>query len=122
MIHKILTIFVVVAFNLIPVMPAFAEDYSAGYNEIEEILAGPGNFASHNRSMGMISDLLRVQKRLFIEKHGNILNEVAGKTEELINEGSLYASEQNYVDCFKSYSKALNIVRDSIEKLKKIKS
>ncbi len=122
MIHKLLALFVVVTFNLLPALPAFSEDYSAGYEEIEEILAGDGNVASYNRSMGMISDLLRVQKQLFIEKHGNAQNKTANKTEELINEGSLYASERDYEKCFKAYSKALNMVRDSIEELKKIES
>ncbi len=87
-------------------------DYA--YDEIKGRLASEGNFAGYNRIIGMLSDLLREQRRLFIEKHGAMRNDIALETEKEMNEASLYASQSQYRKCYKALDATHEKIMSSI--------
>jgi len=72
------------------------------YDEIKKHLASEGNFSGYNRIIGMLSDLLREQRRLFMEKYGAKKNDMALKAEEEMNKASVYASQNQYKKCYKA--------------------
>ena len=61
----------------------------------------------------MLSDVLRKQKLLFVEKNGNKLNTVARKSENLLSESNLYASMGDYDGCYKAMQTVFDLLKES---------
>lgn len=90
---------------------------NSGEEEIRSLIAGTGNLITYSRLSGLINDILREQKRLFMERHINEMNTVSMDAEETVNEAALYASERNFKDSFKKLEKAYDMLAVSIADL-----
>lgn len=89
-----------------------------GEIEIREILAREGGgIHGYNRVSGMLTDILREQKRLFKNAHGDVPNEIADRVEVMVNDAGLYASQKNYDKCYRSLEEALDTLAIAITEL-----
>ena len=89
------------------------------FSVLKEELAREKNLANANRVSGMLSDVLRTQKLLFVEKNGNKLNTVARKSENLLSESNLYASMGDYDGCYKAMQTVYDLLKESYLELGK---
>lgn len=121
---KMKSIFILSLFAL-SVIPGFASDCLAAENGIDttkfriikDEFAREKNLANANRVSGMLTDVLREQKLLFVEKNGNKLNTVARKSEDLLSESNLYASMGDYDGCYKAMQTVYDLLKESYSKL-----
>jgi len=89
-----------------------------GEIEIREILSHEGGgIHGYNRVSGMLTDILREQKRLFKNANGDVPNEIADSVEAMVNDAGLYASQNDYGKCFKSLEEALDTLTIEMAKL-----
>jgi len=88
-----------------------------GESEIRSLIAGNGDFSSYNRLSGLINDIFREQKLLFMKNNQDKNNSVSKDASDLINEAALYASEDNYKDSFSRLGKAFDILAVSVSNL-----
>ncbi len=86
-------------------------------DEIRNELSLKRNLINFNRASGMLSDVLREQKRVFIANKADKKNEIALKVEELMNEASLFASQDNYDKSFDILQTVHGILLASIKEL-----
>ncbi len=96
-----------------------SENDPFAYKEIKAALASGENFIQYNRISGMLTDLLREQKRLFTEKKQAGKNEITTKIEELLNDASLSASERDYGQAYKILDGAHETLTESLKDLSK---
>ena len=94
-----------------------AEDDPFAYNEIKALLTSKKDLVGSNRINGMLTELLREQKKLFTAKKGTGKNETALKIENLMNEASLTASKSDYHKTFKILDDAHETLMESIRQL-----
>ena len=73
-----------------------------------------GNFY---KVSGMLTDVLREQKRLYTEKVGTGKNDVALAVEDMINEANLSASQADYDTSYDALGKAHETILASIRQL-----
>ena len=101
-----------------PVVLATERDPYA-YNEIRGLLSSKENtnFYIYSRISGLLTDLLREQKRLFLLTGRTGKNEVIVKCEGLLNEAGLYASQKDYKNVFKVMDNVHKIIMESIEQM-----
>jgi len=90
---------------------------SYAYNEIKSELSSKKDLIQFNRVSGLLSDLLREQKRLFIATKGNGKNETAMKIEAMLNEAALFASQSSYGDAFKTLDNTHEVVAESLNEM-----
>ncbi len=79
------------------------------------------NLANFNRASGLLTDILREQKRLFSIQNSSGTNKISLKAENLLNEANMHASEENYDKGYEALETANKILLESIEKLNKNK-
>jgi len=84
------------------------------YDEIKAELSSKKNLIHFNRIGGLMSDLLREQKRLFTLTNGNVENETAIKIEALLNEAAMFASQESYDEAFKTLDNAHELAMKSL--------
>jgi methylase of polypeptide subunit release factors len=89
-----------------------------GEKEIRALIAGSGDFSTYSRLSGLINDILREQKLLFMKHRLNDANTVSMDAEEFVNKAALYASEDNYKDSFNNLGKAFDILAVSVSDLR----
>ncbi len=114
----------ILMFTSLSIYPQYARSesqpvgyYSHAHKEIKAIISSKKNITNFNRIIGMISDLLRIhrQESASTNKGGGI--EIAMKVEDLLNEASMFASQDNFDDSYKSLDDALEVIIDSLHKL-----
>lgn len=88
-----------------------------GEDEIRALIAGNGDFSSYSRLSGLINDILREQRTLFMKHRVDGANTISLDAEELMNQAALQASEDNYIESFNGLSKAFDILAVSISDL-----
>jgi len=76
------------------------------------------NLVNFNRASGMLTDILREQKRIFTESKAKGKNMTAMKVEDLINEANMHVSQGNYTDGYKMLETVHAILLDSIARLR----
>lgn len=88
------------------------------YFSMEEVkfeLAMERDLHHFNRLSGLMTDLLKAQRKLFSMKREGESNEVGDRVEDLINDAGLLASQQNYDDSFVTLENAFNIITTSLK-------
>ncbi len=86
-------------------------------NEMEKEFALKRNLANFNRASGLLTDILREQKRVFRASNASGANKTSLNAENLLNEANLHASQDNYDEAYKALEAANKILLESIEKL-----
>lgn len=96
-----------------------AESDKIGFNlkEIEDEFKAGKNFKSFNRISGLLTDLLREQKRAYIALHGDKMNQARINVENLINEASYYESQKMREESFQTLHKAYEELLASLKQL-----
>ncbi len=87
------------------------------HNEIRDALSSKKDMIRFSRASGLLSSLLREQKRLFTSTKGTGKNEAALKIEGLLNEAAMFASSKNYDDAYIILHNAHEVVSKSLEEL-----
>jgi hypothetical protein len=75
------------------------------------------NMSSFNRTIGILGDLLREQRRLFSEKNTGGASETADKAEEAMNEASLLGAQKQYDGAYAQLDLAFGLLTTSIKKM-----
>jgi len=112
-VFALIAVIAVFGFLSIVSAPAYAQsenDIRHAKDQIEAEMARDRNLTSYNRVSGLLTDLLRDQKRLAANAGDMKNNENFAKAEDYLNEAGLYASQNNYDDCFKSMQAAFDIL------------
>ncbi|MFQ5432721.1 MAG: hypothetical protein ACE5EN_09460 [Nitrospinota bacterium] len=90
---------------------------SYAYNEIKEELSSKKDVIHFNRISGLLSDLLREQKRMFHIINGKEKNETALKIETLLNKAAMFASQSNYDDAYHTLDVTHEVVAKSLNEM-----
>lgn len=101
---------------------SFAGSDNVGFNlkEVEDEFKAGKNFKSFNRISGLLTDLLREQKRAYTALYGDKMNQARMNVENLINEASYYESQKMREESFQTLHKAYDELRASLEELHKL--
>ncbi len=91
--------------------------YANAHKEIKAIISSKKDITNFNRIIGMISDLLRIHRQESVSTHKGGRNEIAAKVEDLLNEASMFASQDDFDKSYKSLDDALEVIIDSLHKL-----
>jgi len=85
--------------------------------EYEDMLAAEKNMATANRLGGLLTDLMREQKRVFFSRNGAAKNRVIMDTEALLSEANLYSSQNDFDEAFRLMEQAYRKIVASLEKM-----
>ncbi len=87
--------------------------------EYEDMLAADKNMATANRLGGLLTDLMREQKRVFFKLNGAAKNRVIMETEALLSEANLYSSQNDFNEAFRLLEQAYRKLLASLDQLNK---
>jgi len=95
------------------------EKPSFSKREYEDMLAAEKNMATANRLGGLLTDLMREQKRIFFKRNGAATNHVIMETENLLSKANLQISQNNFDEAFRLMEQAYREIIGSLEKMKR---
>lgn len=96
---------------------AHAQDLETASFSDEEINARfeeDRNMMTFNRLSGLLTDLLREQKRIYFNSNGVGVNQECLKAEELLNEANLLAAQSKYDEGFEVMKEAYLVIKRSL--------
>jgi len=93
------------------------EKPSFSKREYEDMLAADKNMATANRLGGLLTDLMREQKRMFFKRNGAVKNQVIMETENLLSEANLQISRNDFDEAFSLMEQAYRKIVASLEKM-----
>jgi len=85
--------------------------------EYEDMLAADKNMATANRLGGLLTDLMREQKRVFFKRNGAEENQIIMETENLLNEANLHISQNDFDEAFRLMEQAYSKIVASLEQM-----
>lgn len=85
--------------------PQFSED------EILYELNSERNLIHYTRLNGLLIDILRERKKIFAKDEGAKEDDIFINAEELINEASIFASQEKYDESFRLLENVFNLIK-----------
>ncbi len=93
------------------------EKASFSDKEIQDELYAERNLIHYIRLSGLLTDMLREQRRVFLANKGAEENGISLKAEEFLNEASILASQEMYDESFKVMEKAFYMMSESMKEM-----
>ena len=87
------------------------------YDEIKSELSSRKDMIHFSKASGMLSNVLREQKLMFIATKGHVKNETGLRIEALLNEAAMFASQKRYDEAFKTLGDAHEAVVKSMKEM-----